>query len=202
MTQVTSLTSNFYSIFCQFSKKSYGFFALEIKFANIGDVPEIKALMELAIGVLQADYLTPAQVSASHAAMGLDTQLIADGTYFCVRVSDRIVGCGGWSFRSTLYGGNHSAGRDAAHLDPEKDRARIRAMYTHPDFTQRGVGRLILDASERAAKEAGFKALEMAATLAGEPFYRRCGYSVEKRWQDHNGSVPVPLLTMIKTLSA
>ncbi len=173
---------------------------MEIEIAKIEDAPEIKALMKLAIDVLQADYLSPAQVVASHAGMGLDTQLISDETYFCVRESGQIVGCGGWSFRSTLYGGNHSAGRDAANLDPKKDRARIRAMYTHPDFTQRGIGRLILNTSERAAKAAGFKSLEMAATLAGEPFYTRCGYAVEKRWQDENGAVPVPLLTMVKTI--
>ena len=156
--------------------------------------------MGLAIDGLQTDYLTPEQVSASHAGMGLDTQLIDDRTYFCVWTNGRIVGCGGWSFRSTLYGGNHSAGRDAARLDPMVDRARIRAMYTHPDFTRLGIGRLILETSEQAAKAAGFMSLEMAATLAGEPFYDRCGYHVENRWQDENGAVPVPLLTMVKTL--
>jgi len=164
------------------------------------DIAEIKALMLSAIEILQKDYLTPAQVAASHVGMGLDTQLIDDGTYYCIWTKGRIVGCGGWSFRSTLYGGNHSAGRDAAALDPARDRARIRAMYTHPDFTRQGIGRLILDTSKQAAKAAGFKALEMAATLAGEPFYLRCGYTIENRWQDENGAVAVPLLTMVKTL--
>ena len=156
--------------------------------------------MSLAIDALQADYLTPDQIVSSHAAMGLDTQLIEDGTYFCAWDEGRIIGCGGWSFRATLYGGNHSSGRDAKRLDPKKDRARIRAMYTHPDFTRRGVGRLILQASERAAKKAGFTALEMAATLAGEPFYLRNGYIIKCRWTDKNGSVPIPLLTMTKEI--
>lgn len=173
---------------------------MKVEIAKNDDVGEMKTLMRLAIEALQAGYLTPDQIRASHAAMGLDTQLIDDGTYFCVWENGRIAGCGGWSFRATLYGGNHSAGRDSAHLDPATDRARIRAMYTHPDFTRRGIGRLILEASEQAAQAAGFKALEMAATLAGEPFYSRCGYVVEKRWRDENGAVPVPLLTMVKVL--
>lgn len=173
---------------------------MKIKIAQSSDVPAISSLMRLSIDRLQVDYLTPQQVKASHAGMGLDTQLIEDGTYFCVWNDNQIVGCGGWSFRATLYGGNHSAGRDAASLDPAVDRARIRAMYTHPAFVRRGIGRRILDASELAAKAAGFKSLEMAATLAGEPFYRRCGYVVESRWEDKNGTVPVPLLTMVKRI--
>lgn len=172
--------------------------SMKVRLATAKDVDEIKTLMRLAINSLQTDYLTAEQILASHASMGLDTQLIEDGTYFCVWVKGRVAGCGGWSFRSTLYGGNHSAGRDAERLNPATDRARIRAMYTHPDFTHRGIGRLILETSENAAKIAGFKALEMAATLAGEPFYARCGYSVERRWEDENGAVPLPLLTMVK----
>ena len=172
-----------------------------IKIADIQDVAEVKILMNLAINILQRGYLTPEQILASHESMGLDTQLIEDGTYFCVWESGRIVGCGGWSFRSTLYGGNHSAGRDAGLLNPKTDRARIRAMYTHPDFTRRGIGRLILERSEQAAEAAGFKAFEMAATLAGEAFYKHCGYNIERRWQDEHGVVPVPLLTMVKTIS-
>jgi len=156
--------------------------------------------MARAIAQLQIGFLTPAQIEASQGAMGLDTQLIDDGTYFCVWNDGILAGCGGWSFRSTLYGGNHSAGRNAERLDPAKDPARIRAMYTHPNFTYRGVGRLILETSEAAAKAAGFKSLEMAATLAGEPFYLRCGYKVVRRWQDKNGAVPVPLITMTKSI--
>lgn len=168
--------------------------------AKESDAADIRALMNRAIEELQRGYLTPAQIKASFAAMGLDTQLIKDGTYFCVFDNGALVGCGGWSYRATLYGGNHSAGRDSARLDPARDRARIRAMYTHPEHTQRGIGRLILKASEAAAAAMGFTALEMAATKAGEPFYLRCGYVVEKEWNDKNGDVPVPLLTMIKTL--
>jgi len=156
--------------------------------------------MVFAIEALQQDFLTKEQIKASHASMGLDTQLIEDGTYFCVRDGGTLIGCGGWSFRATLYGGNHSEGRNAARLDPTRDPARIRAMYTHPDHVRRGVGRLVLEASERAAKMAGFTSLEMAATLAGEPFYTKCGYHVERRWLDTNGIVPVPLLTMVKSI--
>jgi len=156
--------------------------------------------MNVAIVILQKDYLNPEQISASEAGMGLDTQLIEDGTYFCAWMDERLVGCGGWSFRSTLYGGNHSAGRDSARLDPAIDRARIRAMYTHPEFARRGIGTRILDKAEYAAQAEGFTALEMVATLAGEPFYARHGYKVENRWLDENGSVPVPLLTMAKQI--
>lgn len=171
-----------------------------IKPATAEDIPAIAALMKRSIAELQVNVLTPAQIEASHFGMGLDTQLIEDGTYFSVWDNATLVGCGGWSFRATLYGGNHSAGRNAERLNPKKDRARIRAMYTHPEYTRRGIGKVILDASEAAAYAAGFSALEMAATLAGEPFYLKCGYTIEDRWQDENGPVPVPLLTMVKCL--
>lgn len=171
---------------------------LIIRQAVTEDIPNIQLLMERAISKLQVGFLTPKQIAASSQSMGLDTQLIQDGSYFCALSGDDLAGCGGWSFRATLYGGNHSADRDATKLDPLKDRARIRAMYTDPDYTRRGVGTLILAESEKAAKARGFKALEMAATLAGAPFYMRCGYSVESRWTDNNGAVPVPLLTMVK----
>jgi GNAT superfamily N-acetyltransferase len=173
---------------------------LNLRLAKESDIPKIKSLMERAIRELQRDYLTDAQIEASFVAMGLDTQLIEDQTYFVVCEGETIVGCGGWSRRSTLYGGNHSAGRNASLLDPGKDRARIRAMYCHPDHTKRGIGRMILEAGEKAAKAEGFKALEMAATKAGEPFYLRCGYHIESEWDDTNGAVPVPLLTMVKAI--
>ncbi len=172
--------------------------SVKVKFARIEDIAEIKNLMVLAIEKLQTQYLTPEQILASHSAMGLDTQLIEDGTYFCVWKKNQIVGCGGWSFRQTLYGGNHTVGRDAGHLNPAYDRARIRAMYTHPDHIRQGIGSLILKTAEQAAASDGFKSFEMAATLAGEPLYTRHGYIVEARWLDENGAVPIPLLTMVK----
>jgi len=173
---------------------------MSLKTAKPSDIPQIQRLMSRAIAELQRDYLNPEQIDASRAGMGLDTQLIEDGTYFCVWSGGVLAGCGGWSFRSTLYGGNHTAGRNAARLDPAVDNARIRAMYTHPDFTRRGVGRLILEQSEKAAKSAGFSMVEMAATLAGEPFYLRCGYKVIRRWEDESGPVSFPLITMQKSI--
>jgi len=142
-----------------------------IKLARECDINAIKSLMQISISELQKGYLADSQIKASFAGMGLDTQLIEDETYFCVWDENILVGCGGWSRRATLYGGNHSAGRNAKLLDPVVDRARIRAMYTHPDHTKRGIGRMILEAGESAAKAEGFKILEMAATMAGKPMH-------------------------------
>ncbi len=173
---------------------------LRLKIAEISESDAIKNLMNRSIRELQADYLTPEQVEASFAGMGLDTQLIEDETYFTVWDGQDLVGCGGWSHRATLHGGNHSADRDDRILDPETERARIRAMYTHPDHTKRGIGRMIIEAAEDAARAKGFKTLEMAATMAGKPFYLKCGYHVESEWEDPHGSVPVPLCTMVKSI--
>ena len=173
---------------------------LTIRIAEERDVDAIRSLMELAINQLQRGYLTPEQIEASKAGMGLDRLLIDDGTYFCVMEENELVGCGGWSRRATLYGGNHSAGRDPRLLDPATERARIRAMYTHPEHVRKGIGRLILEVSEKAAAAEGFSEIEMAATMAGKPFYERCGYVVESEWFDENGAVPVPLATMTKRL--
>lgn len=175
---------------------------LELNLAKNSDIPNIENLMNLAILELQQGFLTDAQIQASFGAMGLDTQLIQDRTYFCVTDGTVLVGCGGWSRRATFYGGNHSAGRDPKILNPETDRARIRAMYTHPNHIKRGIGKMIIEASEMAAKAEGFKALEMAATMAGVPFYKKCGYHIESEWEDTNGAVPVPLCTMVKHVSS
>lgn len=158
--------------------------------------------MDAAIRELQKGFLSHAQIEASHAGMGLDTQLIKDETYFTVWDDDVLVGCGGWSNRATLHGGDHSAGRDLRLLDPQTERARIRAMYTHPDYIRRGIARMIINASEAAARAHGFHALEMAATMAGKPFYLQCGYMVESEWDDCHGAVPVPLATMVKRVSS
>ncbi|MDP1738950.1 MAG: GNAT family N-acetyltransferase [Caulobacter sp.] len=170
------------------------------RLATPADIPALTALMDQAIGELQRGFLSAAQIAASRKLMGLDSQLVADGTYFVVEQDGRIAGCGGWSRRATLYGGDHSPGRDAHGLDPATDAARVRAMYTHPDFARRGVGRLILSLCEAAAREAGFARVELAGTLAGQPLYEACGYTVLERLTDDRGGEPVPLAIMGKTL--
>ncbi len=161
--------------------------------------------MTKSIEILQKPFLSRAQIKASYEVMGLDTTLIKDGTYFvvwaCVDRKKTLVGCGGWSFRNTLYGGNHSKGRSAAPLNPAKDAARIRAMYTHPDWTRRGIGRLILDTCEDAARKAGFKRAEMMATLAGVPLYEASGYEKMKIHIDTaDDGTEIPLVRMGKPL--
>jgi hypothetical protein len=116
---------------------------LEHRLAINSDLPILKALMDVAIGELQKPFLNEAQIASSRKIMGIDTQLIDDKTYFVTELNGALVGCGGWSRRATLYGGDHSPGRNSALLVPGKDAARVRAMYTHPAYTRRGVGRLI-----------------------------------------------------------
>ena len=164
------------------------------------DVPALTLLMEAAIAELQRAFLSDTQIAASRTIMGLDTQLVDDGTYFVVEQDRAMAGCGGWSRRATHYGGDHSPGRDAALLDPTKDAARVRAMYTHPAFVRRGVGRLILSLCEDAARADGFTRVELMATMAGEPFYRACGYQAIQRVVDDRGGAPVPLQRMGKDL--
>jgi GNAT superfamily N-acetyltransferase len=174
---------------------------LTLRLATRADMPEMSALMSAAIGQLMPAFLTPDQVQGSHETMGIDTMLIDDGTYFAVVEDDVIVGCGGWSRRATLYGGNHSAGRDDTLLDPAKDAARVRAMYTHPDYVRRGIGKMIIDAAEAAARAEGFTRTTLGATLAGEPLYTKCGYIEIDRHIKHaaNGAT-IPLLVMVKNL--
>lgn len=156
--------------------------------------------MDAAISELQKPFLNESQIASSRTIMGLDTQLIDDGTYFIVHADGELAGCGGWSRRATLYGSDESPGRSAALLDRAKDSARVRAMYTHPHHARRGVGRLILSLCEEAARSEGFKKVELMATMAGEPLYRTCGYELVERLTDDRGGVPVPLLRMSKQL--
>ena len=173
-----------------------------VRLASLNDLPAMRSLMAAAIDQLQDGFLSPEQVKASHALMGLDTQLVADRTYYVVEADDRIVGCGGWSRRATLYGGDHSAElREPRLLDPLCEAARVRAMYTLPAYARRGVGRLLLNASESAAQIEGFRSVELMATLSGEPSYRASGYRVVERTEVPVGGVTVPLVRMHKPLS-
>ena len=171
------------------------------RLATEADLPALRALMADAIAILQRGFLTEEQIAASRLVMGLDTQLIADQTYFMVFEGETLAGCGGWSRRATLFGGDHSPGRSARLLDPATEAARVRAMYTAPAFARRGVGRLILSLCEAAAWEAGFCRVELGGTLAGEPLYTACGYQVIEALLETTGPVPVPLLRMGKDLT-
>jgi GNAT superfamily N-acetyltransferase len=172
-----------------------------VRVATRDDIPRIRPLMDRSIRALLKPYLTPEAVEGSFEIMGLDTQLIDDGTYFAIDTGAELVGCGGWSARATLFGGDHSSGRSAAMLDPAKDAARVRAMYTNPEHARQGIGRAIIDACEAAARHAGFKRAELMATMAGEPLYRACGYEViEPHSSTTSKGVRIPLLRMGKPL--
>ena len=169
---------------------------LAIRLAVEADLPALKRLMDRAIDTLLSPWLNADQVRASHAIMGLDTQLIADRTYFVVTTGDAFAGCGGWSRRATLYGGDHSTDL----REPRTESARGRAMYTDPAVVRRGVGRLILQACEEAARIEGFASAELMATMAGEPLYVAAGYQPIEHVTDASGGAPVPLTRMRKSL--
>lgn len=174
------------------------------RIATAADIPAVADLQQRASAELQRPFLTPAQLAASTRFMGLDTQLIADGGYFVVETVDGALGgCGGWSRRATLFGGDASAvARDIRLLDPATEAAKVRAMYTDPAYARRGIGRLILNLCEDAARAAGFARVELMATLSGEPLYIACGYRpVERVWKSEPDTEPVPGVRMEKSLS-
>lgn len=173
---------------------------LTSRLAVQADIPALTGLMDSAIAELQRGFLDDAQIASSRAIMGIDTQLVDDGTYFVVDADGALAGCGGWSRRATLYGSDTTPGRDGQLLDPAVDPARVRAMYTHPAFARRGVGRLILSRCEAAAAAEGFTRLELMSTLAGEPLYTAYGFQPLERLVDATGGAPVPIVRMEKPI--
>lgn len=166
---------------------------IRIRPAVSADVPVLRMLIDTSVRGLQTRDYTPSQIESALATVyGVDTQLIADGTYLVAEVelsvvaggspaqaltpSLMIVGCGGWSKRKTLYGGDQWTDREAALLDPQHDAAKIRAFFIHPSWTRRGIGTMILEACENAAVGAGFTRFEMGATLTGVLLYQVRGY--------------------------
>ena len=166
---------------------------VRIRPAVTADVSVLRELIEASVRGLQAGDYTPAQLEgALKRVYGVDSQLIADGTYYVAEIGSgetqpggastagagcRIVGCGGWSKRKTLFGGDHWTGRTDDLLDPRQDAAKIRAFFIHPDWARKGIGSLILTTCEKAARGAGFTRCEMGATLTGVPMYRARGYT-------------------------
>ncbi len=149
-----------------------------LRLATPDDRPALEALLERSVRDLSQGYYSPDQIDSSlRAIFGIDGTLIADGTYFAVMVGDRHAGCGGWSRRRTLFGGDQAAGRSPALLDPAVDAAKIRAFFVDPSFTRRGIARLMMQAAEQAALAEGFRSLELMATLPGVPLYKAMGFT-------------------------
>lgn len=171
------------------------------------DVPILRLLIEASVRGLQAGDYSASQIESALATVyGVDSQLIADGTYLVVEASlaqTVIVACGGWSKRKTLYGGDRWTRREDTLLDPAKDAAKIRAFFVHPDWVRRGIGTLLLDACERAAIAAGFRRFEMGATLSGVPLYKARGYvAVEELSVPLANGESLPIVHMEKTIAA
>jgi len=150
--------------------------------ATAEDKPAIAALIERSARGLSRDDYADGQIEAAVARVfGVDSELIEDGTYVVAEAGGRLVGCGGWSRRRTLFGGDQAASREAGLLDPATDAAKIRAFFVDPDWARRGVATAILERCEAEAREAGFRAAELMATLPGVKFYRARGYEGDER---------------------
>lgn len=175
-----------------------------LRLATAADLPALSELIPLSARSLSQDWYSPEQIeSAVRYVFGADSQLIADGTYFVAEMGDRVVGCGGWSRRSTLYGGDQMKAAADPLLDPARDAARIRAFFVHPAFARRGVAAAILDACLEVASGAGFRSVELMATLPGVPLYRRFGFEELEAVSDTlPDGVMVPFVRMARRLAA
>jgi N-acetylglutamate synthase-like GNAT family acetyltransferase len=153
-----------------------------IRKAALNDCPTIEKLIALSARGLSAQDYTPEQIEgALQGAFGVDTQLIKDGTFFVVEAKGAVIGCGGWSKRKTLFGGDKGVARDSAELNPETDPAKIRAFFVHPEWARKGIGRSILEQCESEATSSGFRSLELMATLPGVRLYSACGFVASER---------------------
>lgn len=157
---------------------------IEFRVALLSDIPALEALIPVSARGLRGGYYLPEQTEgAIGTVFGVDSQLIRDGTYFVATAESRVVGCGGWSKRKTTYGGDSAKRGDDPLRDPSCEPAMIRAFFVHPESARQGIGREILRLSETAARAAGFRDLEIVATLPGEPLYAACGYVGVERFE-------------------
>ena len=149
-----------------------------IRKATMEDREAMQQLIAASARLLSRKYYNDAQIEAAITTVfGVDTTLIEDGTYFVAVSDDMCVGCGGWSRRKTLFGGDQYASRDVAYSDPQSEPAKIRAFFIHPDHARKGIARAILTRCEEEARAYGFREFELASTLPGVEFYKSCGFS-------------------------
>ncbi|MEH2062550.1 MAG: GNAT family N-acetyltransferase [Nostoc sp.] len=175
---------------------------LTIRKASCEDIPALEALILNSVKNLQAAYYSREQMDgALGTVFGVDSQLIKDGTYFIAEVESNIVGCGGWSQRKTLFGGDKAQNKQDDLLDPLHEPARIRAFFVHPAWARRGIGSKIMAACEAAAIGAGFSRLELVATLAGEPLYQAHGFdNIEHFEISLSNGACLPVIRMSKQI--
>jgi N-acetylglutamate synthase and related acetyltransferases len=153
-----------------------------IRKATLADRPAIQQLIaESARGLSRNDYSEEQIEGAIKTVFGVDTNLILDGTYFVADNERELIGCGGWSKRKTLFGGDQYESRDGGELDPKTEAAKIRAFFIHPAHARKGIARSILNVCEAEAKAAGFQSLELMSTLPGIKLYRACGFEGTER---------------------
>lgn len=173
-----------------------------LRLAHANDVADLQALLARSARGLSVGYYTPAQTEAAvRYVFGVDSQLIADRTYFVIHDDAQLVACGGWSRRRTLFGGDQAKGSSDPLLDPTTEPARIRGFFVDPRMTRRGLGRQLMSAAIDAARAAGFRALELVSTLPGEPLYLATGFSVIERFElTLPGNIRLPVTKMRRTL--
>ncbi|HWF19584.1 MAG TPA: GNAT family N-acetyltransferase [Verrucomicrobiae bacterium] len=168
------------------------------------DIPAMETLIPLSVRALQANCYSVAQMDAAIGTIfGVDRQLIRDGTYFIVEREAQILGCGGWSKRRSLYGSDALRTGPDPELDPKRDKARIRAFFVHPMWARRGIGRNIMMACEKAIVAAGFRGVEISATITGKLLYASFGYKTVEHYELHMaGNLRLPVVRMTKTFQS
>lgn len=173
------------------------------RIATTADIPQLEALIRRSSFELQTDTYSNDQIEAALGPVfGVDEQLIEDETYFVVEEGTTIVGCGGWSFRQSLFGGTSERKEQNPRLNPESDAARVRAFFVHPAYARQGIGSAIMRACEAAIEAVGFQRVEISATLVGERLYAKFGYrSVERYPIPLEGVAPMTVVKMTKQLS-
>jgi GNAT superfamily N-acetyltransferase len=175
---------------------------MKIRCATLDDREAITQLIAESARHLSREHYSEQQIDAAITSVfGVDTDLIEDGTYFVAEISGALVGCGGWSRRKTLFGGDQYATRDTGYLEPESEAAKIRAFFIHPDHARKGIARAILARCEEEARARGFRSLQLMATLPGVEFYKSCGFSPQGDFNlDLAGGVKLELVPMRKEL--